>query len=175
MGDGNRARICTISTTSLGPMTKLLTGIFLTLVALTAGAQSEEIATCRDPEGFAYFHLAGLVEDGSSGWQADKISNGVVTLTQTAKGELDILYIDIRKKPISTVGDGGAIQLLSHDAESIMVIALHPSESSEVYTFFKERNGQSRFSMLQSKPTTLIPKSSLLMGVCDPIRFDLVK
>ncbi len=151
-----------------------LISVMLAVLASSTAAQSQEITTCRNPSGKAYFHFSGQLSKDASGWVDDKISDGVFTLTQGADGSVDILYVDIYKKPISTVADGGLVRVLRRSDTSVMIIVLY-SSSTEIYTFFKEKDGGSRFTLFQGRSNAVISKSSLLQGNCDSIRFDLLK
>ena len=51
------------------------------------------------------------MDKANSGWQDDRISKGVYTLTQVGD-KLDILYVDSNNKPISSTQDGGMVTLL---------------------------------------------------------------
>lgn len=57
------------------------------------------------------------------------------------------------------------------------VLVHYPASSTEIYSFFKERSGAHKFTLLQSRngDATAVPKSALLVGLCEPIRFDLVR
>ena len=157
------------------PVQQLSTG--LSLVMALALAHAEEITTCREPSGTAYFHYGGLVDKKGSGWQPDKIGGGAVTLIQNDDLSFDILYLDGRKKPISSVQDGGLVRLLRSGADTLTLLVHYPGATTEIYSFFKEKDGQGRFTMMQSRTgdRAVIPKSSVLLGVCEAIRFDLVR
>ena len=46
-------------------------------------------------------------------------------------------------------------------------------KSSELYTFFKEKDGRFKFTMYQTKTgdNSPVPKSALLLGDCEPFDF----
>jgi hypothetical protein len=146
-------------------------------VMASPGATAEEITTCREPSGTAYFHYSGLVDKKGSGWQSDKIGGGAVTLVQNSDLSFDILYLDTRKKPISSVQDGGIVRLLRQSGDALTLLVHYAGATTEIYSFFREKDGQSRFTMMQSKTGAgaVVPKSSILLGLCETIRFDLVR
>ena len=154
-------------------MRKLLFAALLAAAPLLA--VSGEITTCRAPAGKAYFHFAGLTGKADAGWSDDKLSAGVFTLQQDADSSFDILYVDVRKKPISSKGEGATIIRLRSSKDSITFLLNYPT-STDIYTFFRETDGTSKFSMLTSRSGAAIgfPKSSLLVGECEPIRFDSI-
>lgn len=144
--------------------------------ALATVVQAQEITTCRSPTGKAYYHFAGLIDKANAGWTEDKITGGVMTLIRT-EDKLDLLFVDALKKPISSVQDGAKIVLLRSGATSITILVHYQNgPTTEIYSFFKEKDGAFRFTHMQSKTgdTAIAPKSSLMVGTCDPIRFDLV-
>lgn len=156
-------------------MRNSLASLLLVLLASYATAKSQEIAVCRSPEGMGYFHYTGLLKEADAGWAEEKITNGAFTLTQDDSGQIDILYVDAWKKPVSSANDGALVRLLRRGEESITVIAHYPETSTEIYTFFREKSGAHRFTLLQSRTGSVVAKSSLMMGYCDPIKFQLLK
>ena len=139
---------------------------------MSAAAQAQEIATCRAPEGQAFYHYAGIQKKDSAGWSKDKISKGIFTLKMVGPEALDLLFVDAFNKPISAVQDGARVILLRKSNESIAVLVAY-SSLTEIYTFFVEKDGTNRFTMLQSRsgPDVPFPKAVLLVGVCDTIQF----
>lgn len=151
-----------------------------TLLGLTtcvAMAQSEEIATCRSPLGKAFYHFNGLSDKAGSGWSDDKISKGVTTLVRAADGSLDMLFVDIRGKPISMTQEGATIRLLRLSQDNVTLLAYYEGATTEIYSFFKEKDGKNRYSVLTNKTGSgaMIPKSGVMVGDCSEIRFDLIK
>lgn len=148
--------------------------LLLAVCATNSVAQSQELATCRNPTGRAFYHFDALLDKAHSGWTDDKISNSVFTLTKAADGTLDLLYVDTRKKPISATQDGGIVRLLRQTPTNVTILLYYPDGgTTEIYSFFKEKDGMLRFTMLQNKTgdAAPIPKSALLVGTCDSIRF----
>ncbi len=155
--------------------------IIAALIALTtvgALAQSQDLATCRSPSGKAFRHFSGGQDQEGAGWSDERIRNGVVTLTQAADGRFDMLFVDVRNKPISMSQDGAKIVVLRFGPNELTLLAHYEEGSaSEIYSFFRERDGKSRYTVMTSRigPRAVLPKSSLMVGDCDPIRFDLIK
>lgn len=153
-------------------MLKLMFAVMM--MPICFAAQAQEIATCRNPEGKVFFHFAGVLGKANAGWGEDKISNGVFTLVRTGK-TLDLLYTDTRNKPISVTQEGGNLVLLRHGPDSITVLSHYPNgPTTEIYSFFREKDGRHRFTLLTSKTgdAALTPKSSVMTGICEGIRFD---
>lgn len=152
-------------------MKTALIGLLLCIASYSHGV---ELATCRAPSGKSYFHESGLTDKRSAGWADDKISNAVFTLTQADDGVFDVLYVDARGKPVSSTQDGALVRLLRKGTTSVSVLVYYPSSSTEIYTFFTEKSGAHKFTLLQSRSgdAAAVPKSTLLVGPCEPIRVD---
>lgn len=146
-------------------------------IVVSAMANAQEMTTCRNPVGTAFRHFNGMQDKGSAGWSEDKIGNGVITLVRKQDGSLDMLYMDTRQKPISMSQDGGAIRLLRYGAEQISLLVYYEESGTEIYSFFTEKDGKSRFTMMTSRvgPKAIFPKSGVMVGDCTPIRFDILK
>lgn len=155
-------------------MKTALLGLLLCCASYSHGV---ELATCRAPAGKSYYHYAGIADKKISGWTDDKLSDGVFTLTQSKDGAFDVLFIDGRGKPFSSAQEGAAVRLLRRGESSISLLVFHPSNTTEIYTFFLEKDGVNKFTLMQSRNGDLapLPKSSLFVGMCESIRFDLVK
>ena len=154
-----------------------LIAILVAVASSTVAAQSTDIATCRDPSGKAFRHFSGPQEKATAGWSDERIGGGVVTLAQGKDGDFDMLYVDVRKKPISMSQDGAKIIKLRSGPTELSLLAHYPGSTSEIYSFFREKDGKSRYTVLTSRvgPETFAPKSSVMVGDCEPIRFDLIR
>lgn len=148
----------------------------LSLTTLVASSQQADIATCRNPAGKAYRHLNGLVDKRDAGWVDENISNGVLTLVLSANGSMDMLFIDARNKPISMTQDGAKIIVLRSTDKSVSLLAHYPGTTTEIYSFFLEKDGKNKYSVLTSRtgPQAIVETSRVMVGQCDPIRFDLL-
>lgn len=69
----------------------------LALVAMTASVSAQELATCLNPEGHAYYPQRGIVQAKDAGWTKDKISPGIFTLRKVSDDDYDVLYVDATK------------------------------------------------------------------------------
>lgn len=67
------------------------------IAATVTITNAQEIATCRNPSGKAFYHFGGLAQKSDSGWTDDKITDGVTTLTKNPDGSVDLLYVDTKK------------------------------------------------------------------------------
>lgn len=153
---------------------------FILLVVLMTSVISSyavEIATCQNPIGKAFYHFAGLTDKAGAGWAEDKITNGNSTLIQLDDGSFDILYLDGRKKPISSLQNGGLVRLLRRGSTNLTLIVFYPNATTEIYSFFREKDGRNRFTQMQNKTgdDAAFPKSSVMVGDCEIIQFNLVK
>lgn len=151
--------------------------ISVAAIMINGVASAQEIATCRNPVGTAFRHFNGLQDKGTAGWSEEKISNGVFTLMRKPDGTLDMLYVDTRQKPISMSQDGGTIRVLRIGSDQISLLVYYEDASTEIYSFFTEKDGRSRFTLMTSRvgPKALFPKSGVMVGDCTPIRFDIIK
>lgn len=133
--------------------------------------QSQEITTCRSPNGKVYRHYFGSQDKPGSGWGDDKISNGVITLVQLSDGNFDLLYVDIRNKPISVIQDGAKVVLLRGGPDDITLLTHYPESTTEIYSFFREKDGKVKYTVLTSRtgPDTFAPKSSVMVGDCSAL------
>ena len=151
--------------------------ILAAVASFGVAAQSTDIAICRDPSGKAFRHFSGPQDKAGAGWSDEKISGGVVTLVQGKDGDFDMLYVDVRKKPISMIQDGARIIKLRSGPSELSLLAHYSGSTSEIYSFFREKDGKSRYTVLTSRigAETFAPKSSVMVGDCEPIRFDLIR
>ncbi|MBK8274959.1 MAG: hypothetical protein IPK92_03750 [Nitrospira sp.] len=152
--------------------------IFVLLVLCQAGnSYSGEIANCRSPQGYGYFHHSKLTSKGDAGWENDSVSNGLTTLQRLDNGNYDILLVDVRKKIISLRQDGGEVFLLRRGAEDATFLHIHPGMAIEMYTFWIDAEGHHKYDLIQSKGGDGMPvhKSAVLIGDCDKIHFELIK
>ena len=151
---------------------------FFILAALTAVASwAQSVATCQNPEGYAYFHFSGLVPSEKSGFVQDQITGGLVTLQKVGPRKYDLLFVDASKRIISATGDGGIVTLVRKGSQDATFIHFYPGRVLEVYTFWVDSKGQSKYDILQSKGGDFMPihKSSVMVGTCANIDFDLIE
>ena len=157
---------------------KMKSSLVLTMTLALAMHQGlafgESIASCKDPEGKAYFSFLGNIKKSSTGWDNDKITGGITSL-QLTDGELDITFTDNRKQIFSTKSEGGSVSLVRIGPNNFSVLVYYENNTIEVYTFIKENDGQQIMHQLQSKGGLgLIHKSSVMISKCDYINFDRI-
>lgn len=150
--------------------------IFLSLMLISWHAQSTQIANCSAPKGHAYYHFQGLIKKNDSGWVVDGVTKGLYSVVQDDVGNIDLLFVDTRNKPISAKEDGAQIIILQKNEDAFKVL-VHYGDVTELYTFFREKNGLNRFSYLASKAgdSVLVPKETLMIGDCSEIAFEKVR
>lgn len=134
-------------------------------------ALARELAVCGPASGHAYYHSAQLVPKKAAGWKADSISGGSVTLTRLGPEEFDILFIDSTKRIISTRNDGGKVLMVRKGAADMTFLVLYPGKAVEFYSFFRNREGDAEYALLQSKGGDELPihKSSVMVGRCSAL------
>jgi hypothetical protein len=142
------------------------------LVACTAAVSlqvvAQDVATCRAPSGWGYYFPPGA----STGWQQDRISDGVFSLVRT-RDDYDIVYVDVTKRPVSSKNDGALVRLVGRTSSTLTVLVYYPDTGNlETYGFLKGEDGKHRFTLSQTRLNAMFPKASLMTGECDPIRFE---
>lgn len=145
----------------------------LALFAFSSAAFSQELATCKNPEGHSYFFQRGIVQAKESGWTKDKISSGILTLRKISSEDYDILYVDATRQVHSPRGEGGVVKLLRAGEQEMTFILFYPGSTIELYTFVQDDTGKGRVSILTSKGgDSLVPyKQSILIANCSAISF----
>ncbi len=140
-------------------------------------ALAQDITTCVNPEGLSYYHYSEAVSSKDSGWSQDKISNGRLTLKKISNTEFDILILDATKSIFSLRQDGGEIFLMRSSENDATFLHFFQGKVIELYTFWKDSNGQFKYDLIQSKggSTTRVHKSSILIGTSTPIDFKLLQ
>lgn len=154
----------------------LIAVILVVIGGSQAWAQSDEIATCRNPAGHTYYHFNGLAGKASSGWIQDKTGNGV-TLLRAADGTFDLLVANIHGRPTSIIGEGAWIKVLRLASDQVTLLVYYEEgDATEIYSFFKEKDSANRYSVLTNKTgdAAKYPRSGVMVGTCDTIRFDLL-
>ena len=138
---------------------------------------AQTITNCRNPAGYAYYNHSGFTTKKESGFQTDKITGGITSFVKLQDGKFDINIVDIRKQIISFTQDGGRVVLLRSGKNDATFLHLHPGMVIELYSFWVESDGKAKFSMIQSKGGDNMPihKSSVLVGDCDSINFELIR
>lgn len=152
---------------------------FLTIVTLSIGTTttwSQVVATCSNPEGYAYYHHAGAVSKKNSGFDKDKINGGMTTIQKMSDGSYDILIVDARKKIMSMTQDGGKVLMLRKGNKDATFLLYFPGNAIELYTLWLDAEGQAKYDYIASKGGDITPihKSAVMVGRCDGINFNLI-
>lgn len=148
----------------------------LTLIlAFSTFANAVDIASCSNPDGYAYYAQAGVVRKADSGWKKDGITGGKINVVMDDKNKYDLLYIDTQKGINSSKADGAQLLVIRASSRDFVLLISY-STTSELYSFWKDDEGKFQYSHLQSKGAGLaITKSSVMVGRCDYIDFNAVK
>lgn len=144
----------------------------IVLVTAMADARAIQLAVCGAVSGHAFYHYSQLLPKERAGWTADAITGGTITLTASGEGEFDILFLDARKQIVSARSDGGKVILLRKGDSDMTFLIHYPGSVAEIYTFFKNRDGQAEYVLLQSKGGDGLPihKSSVMVGKCSELK-----
>ncbi len=151
--------------------------VFAVIFALGGSvAHAQDIASCSSPEGHAYFPATGLVSSDDSGWEADRISNGLTKVTKLGEGEYDVLFVDSTNEITSSRASGGHVMLLNQGASAFSLLVVYPGSTAEVYSFIRDSAGTLEYLHTQSRAgdNVAITKASVMRGVCSYIQFDLL-
>ena len=152
--------------------------IFFFLIAFYSTLTfAQTITNCRNPAGYAYYNHSGVISKKESGFKNDKITGGITSFVKLQDDKFDITIVDTRKQIISFTQDGGIVALLRSGKNDATFLHYYPGMVIELYSIWVESDGKTKFSMIQSKGGDNMPihKSSVLVGDCDPINFDLLK
>ena len=141
------------------------------LLILSPTCFSADIASCSAPEGVSYYPEIGLTTKKSSGWQEDKITQGITKLVKLSKDTYDIVYVDFRQEIISATQEGGTVFLLSRASDVVSVLVVYPAGTAEIYTFVKSKSGKLEYIHTSSKSGdgVLTSRSSVMVGKCSYI------
>lgn len=150
--------------------------LLLLLVAFSPITVAQNITTCRAPEGYSYYHYRGITSKDRSGFAKDNLSNGVFTIKKIDSGTFDILYVDARKTVTSSVGDGAIVRLLRRGKSDATFITIYEGSAIDLYTIWVDSDSNPKFDLILSRggDSTLLHKSGVLVGQCDPINFSLL-
>ena len=151
-------------------MNKILLSIFL-ISSLAINA--ETIASCGALKGVSYYPYLGVFSDKeNSGWQDDGISEGKTTLTFDGTG-FDILFIDFFDEINSSIANGAEIKLMMVGEKSYSLLSSYENDTLEIYTFWKNKDEEFRFSLTQVKDgAAFFKKQTVLVGECTYVKFD---
>ena len=139
-------------------------------------ALAQVVAKCGDPTGYSHYHHRWPTPKSESGFQEDRISGGLTTLQRLGKGDYDILMVDARKQVMSYKQDGGKILLLRRGKSDVTFLVVFEGMVIELYTFYRDADGEGRYDLLTSKGGDLMPihKSALMSGKCSELNLYLI-
>ena len=141
----------------------------------SASSFGVDIANCENPSGHAFYPQKGLVQKKDSGWKTDGITSGRFTLTKNDQDVFDLLFVDATQRVTSTTAANGKVVLMRAYPDDIAFVVAY-FDAIEIYNFWKTVDYKFHFSMLQNRGSGgVVSKSSVMVGQCDLIRFDLVK
>jgi hypothetical protein len=144
----------------------------LLVFLISSPLYAETIASCEGLKGQSYYPNIGMFTDkDTSGWQDDGISNGKTSVIRNGNS-FDILFVDTLGDINSSKDQGAEIRLVMIDQNSFSITTAFLNASVEVYSFWKNKEGNFKYSLAQVKGgSSLIPKNSLLIGNCSSIKF----
>lgn len=144
--------------------------------ALPNFGAAQVVAKCGQLEGYSHYPYRPPVPKSQSGFQKDRVTGGLTTLQKLPNGEYDILIVDARKQVISYRQDGGRILLLRRGRTDSTFLVVFAEMAIELYTFYWDADGISRFDLMTSKGGDRITmhKSSLMTGQCSELNLDLI-
>lgn len=157
-------------------MKKINAVLLIVGLLVSAGAYSaEDIAQCSNPSGKGYFPYLGIVAKKSAGWDDEKITGGITTLTKIGKDDYDVLFVDSAKRIISSKQDGGKVILLYKGDRELSVLVVY-TQTVEAYNFFIDNDGKAEYTNVISRAGdgTMISKASVMRGDCQFVRLNLV-
>ena len=143
---------------------------------MAGNATALDVAICSEPAGYSNFHYSGLVKKGDSGFTKNKIPGGTNTLKRQEDGTFDILYSDVLNINRSVRNDGAIVEKLRHGVMDATFLVYYSNNTIELYTFYKDTEGFSRFDLLQSKGgEALMHSSSVFSGICSELYLSLMQ
>jgi hypothetical protein len=146
--------------------------LLLLLFFLPNLALSETIATCENPQGYAYFPFSGNAPEADSGWFTDGFTGGVYRLTQDDNGNFDVIFTGKGGQFISAIQDGGSVAPFSYDENQISILVLYMGSVVETFSFIKNNEGNNELILTQTK-TKIFPKAASYRAKCSQL--DLYK
>ena len=142
--------------------------LLLLLFFLPNLAFSEIIATCENPQGYAYYPFFGFITEADSGWDTDRFTGGVYKLTQDDSGNFDVIFTNKGGQFVSAIQDGGSVAPFSFDENQISIIVLYMGSVVETFSFIKNNVGNFELIFTQTK-TKIIPKASAYRAKCSQL------
>ena len=150
--------------------------LLLLAACCSSTAVAQIVTTCRAPAGYSYYHYQGMTQKASSGFTEDAFSNGVFTINKVDSENFDILYLDARKTITSSVSDGAVVRLLRRGKSDATFITIYNQSAIDLYTIWLDKDSKPKLDLIVSRggDLSLLHKSGVLVGDCDPIDFRLL-
>ena len=147
--------------------------ILILLLLQIPNVNAQVIAECDGVEGYTFNHsteLSVLTKTKNlDKFVPDRIKNKISLIK--SGNDYDILT----SSDFSARSGGGKIQQLYHSETSISFIVSYPPFTIEIYDFWIDGKGKAQLDFIQNRSGyALYPKSTLLTGNCDFIKFDLI-
>lgn len=157
-------------------MRKAFTVVILSCLLFPSAGLALDVARCANPSGKGYYPFLGLVGKNDAGWQDEKISGGLATLTRLSQGEYDILFTDATKSVVSSKQDGGKVLRLFKGSNDAMFLVVYPQGTVETYTFLINKAGKSEYMVTTSRAGNagFLAKSTVMRGDCQFVNLDMV-
>ena len=113
----------------------------------------------------------GVVPKKESGWSKDGMDNFELKVTKDVNGDYDILFKDVIGYT-SSKNDGAIIIPSITTNDSLSLISSYPNQTTEIYSFWRNKNGELKYSLAQIKNgTPMIRKNTLFVGNCSSVIF----
>lgn len=157
-------------------MMKINTVLLLAGFLVSTGVAAEDIAQCFNPSGKGYFPYLGIVAKKSSGWDDEKITGGIVTLSKIGVDEYDIRFVDSTKRIISSKDDGGKVILLYRGEREVSVLVVY-RQTVEAYNFYVDKTGKAEYTNVISRAGdgVMVSKASVMRGDCQFVNLNLIR
>tara|TARA_X000000950_G_C13585097_1_gene524989 strand:+ start:131 stop:577 length:447 start_codon:yes stop_codon:yes gene_type:complete len=145
--------------------------LLTSLLILSFNFFSKDVANCSGLQGYSYYMDYGIVPTKESGWSKDGIEDFKVKVIKDESGNFDILYSDLLGYTSSTE-DGAIIIPVIETNDSLSLISSYPSKNTEIYSFWRNKSGEFKYSLAQIKNGSVsIRKNTLFVGNCSFINF----
>ena len=145
----------------------------LILILVPGLVSAKNISVCGGLKGKSYFPNIGVLatlNKSEIGWHDDRIDEGKTTVTKIGD-EFNILFLDSSGAMASAKDQGVQTIPVIIGKDSFTVMTFWPTGPTiEIYSFWKDNDGQNKFSLSQVKGG-LIHKQSLLIGNCTYLDF----
>ena len=145
--------------------------LLVSTLILSFNIFSKDIASCSGLQGYSYYMDYGIVPKKETGWSKDGMDNFELKVTKDVNGDYDILFKDVIGYT-SSKKDGAIIIPSIKTNDSLSLISSYPNQNTEIYSFWRNKNGELKYSLAQIKNgTPMIRKNTLFVGNCSSVIF----